>query len=95
MDFLIKKNKCPIETDNWQIELNCYYDNNWLIRDHFAVALERMGSKLNEVTLLKQSNFIFKSLYEDSILNLNGFELDRLKKNIEYIEGKINEEKEN
>jgi glycosyltransferase involved in cell wall biosynthesis len=93
--LLIKKNKCPIETDNWQIELNCYYDNNWIIRDYLAVALERIGSKLNEVNLLKQSNYIFKSLYEDSGLNLNESELDRLKKNIEYVEGKINEEKEN
>ena len=89
----LKNLKCPIETDAWQVELDNYYENNWQIRDCFAVTLERIGSQLKNTTLLEESKSIFESLKKE--LKLDKDEVDRLDGNIKYIQGKINEKKEN
>jgi peptidoglycan hydrolase CwlO-like protein len=75
------------------VELDNYYENNWQIRDCFAVTLERIGSQLKNTTLLEESKSIFESLKKE--FKSDKDEVDRLDGNIKYIQGKINEKKEN
>tara|TARA_R100000008_G_C3586401_1_gene172713 strand:- start:1308 stop:2582 length:1275 start_codon:yes stop_codon:yes gene_type:complete len=87
----IKKVKCPIDHDPWQLEIDTYYENNWLLRDAVAVTLERWGSINNNVDLLKESYEDFKRLYSTVDKNSHNFEDERkrLKGNLDYVKSKI------
>ena len=89
----IKETKCPIEHDAWQVELNSYYENNWLLRDAVAVTLERKGTINKDTKLLSESSRIFTKLIEDFKNNPEAStykdQSERLKGNVKYIKNKI------
>ena len=87
----LKKLKCPIENDSWQLELDAYHENNWRLRDAIGVAHERIGSKNKDINLLNESKQIFEQLlqdYEDEKIP-QGDDKARLEGNIKFIEDTI------
>ncbi len=84
---LIHDLKCPVNNDPWNLELNAYYENNWVLRDNVAVAFERMGSLNGDKSLLLKSKEIFENLMKEK--NVPEEEKDRIQGNINYLEEKI------
>ena len=99
--FTLRHLKCPVETDPWQVELTAYFENNWRLRDAIAVVIQRMGSKIRNVELLREGKSIFKSLMveieKDNQFPNRSNQLTRLKGNLKYINDELQNinEKEN
>lgn len=49
--FKIKNTECPLDTDPWHVELNCYFEHNRELQSQIAHTLEVFGRRHNIPTL--------------------------------------------